>query len=113
MRSQRGSIFKLKTHNKVLWGAMLGSFVLTALILEVPFIANLFGFTPIDWNEYLIAVALAITVIPIVELIKLLQRTAAKKTQHTINFQYSSEYNRQGQEKIVSCLFKRQIVKIR
>lgn len=79
MRSQRGSIFKLKTHNKVLWGAMLGSFVLTALILEVPFIANLFGFTPIDWNEYLIAVALAITVIPIVELIKLLQRTAAKK----------------------------------
>ena len=35
MRSQRGSIFKLKTHNKVLWGAMLGSFVLTALILEV------------------------------------------------------------------------------
>ena len=79
MRSQRGSIFKLKTHNKVLWGAMLGSFVLTALILEVPFIANLFGFTPIDWNEYLIAVALAITVIPIVELIKLLHRTAAKK----------------------------------
>ena len=74
MRSQRGSIFRLKTHNKVLWGAMLGSFVLTALILEVPFIANLFGFTPIDWNEYLIAIALAVTVIPIVELVKFFQR---------------------------------------
>ena len=74
MRSQRGSIFKLKTHNKVLWGAMLGSFVLTTLILEVPFIANLFGFTPIDWNEYLIAIALAVTVIPIVELVKFFQR---------------------------------------
>ena len=74
MRSQRGSIFKLTTHNKVLWGAMLGSFVLTTLILEVPFIANLFGFTPIDWNEYLIAIALAVTVIPIVELVKFFQR---------------------------------------
>ena len=79
MRSQRGSIFKLKTHNKVLWGAMLGSFVLTALILEVPFIANLFGFTPIDWNEYLIAIALAVTVIPIVELVKFFQRAASRR----------------------------------
>ena len=79
MRSQRGSIFKLKTHNKVLWGAMLGSFVLTTLILEVPFIANLFGFTPIDWNEYLIAIALAVTVIPIVELVKFFQRAASRR----------------------------------
>ncbi len=78
MRSQRGSIFKLKTHNKVLWGAMLGSFVLTTLILEVPFIANLFGFTPISWNEYLIAIALAITVIPIVELVKFFQRRGVR-----------------------------------
>ena len=79
MRSQRGSIFKLKTHNKVLWSAMLGSFVLTTLILEVPFIANLFGFTPIDWNEYLIAIALAVTVIPIVELVKFFQRAASRR----------------------------------
>ncbi len=36
MRSQRGSIFKVHGHNKVLWGAMLGSLVLTTVVLEVP-----------------------------------------------------------------------------
>ena len=36
MRSQRKSVFTLHTHNKVLWGAMLGSLVLTTVVLEVP-----------------------------------------------------------------------------
>ena len=78
MRSQRGSIFTLHSHNKVLWGAMLGSLVLTTVVLEVPFIANAFGFTPVDLPEYLIALALSVIVIPIVEVVKLVQRSAAK-----------------------------------
>ena len=40
MRSQRKSVFTLHTHNKVLWGAMLGSLVLTTIVLEVPFVAD-------------------------------------------------------------------------
>ena len=78
MRSQRGSIFTLHSHNKVLWGAMLGSLVLTTVVLEVPFIANAFGFTPVDLPEYLIALALSVIVIPIVEVVKLVQRSMAK-----------------------------------
>ena len=78
MRSQRGSIFTLHSHNKVLWGAMLGSLVLTTVVLEVPFIANAFGFTPVDLPEYLIALALSVIVIPIVEVVKLIQRSMAK-----------------------------------
>ncbi len=74
MRSQRKSLFTLKTHNKVLWTAMLGSLVLTTAILEIPFLATAFGFTPVGWAEYGIALALAVTVIPIVELVKLVQR---------------------------------------
>ncbi len=74
MRSQRKSVFSLKTHNKVLWGAMLGSLVLTTLVLEVPFLANAFGFTPVSWTEYFLALALAVTVLPIVELVKFFQR---------------------------------------
>src|SRR5699024_4779335 len=75
MRSQRGSIFKVHGHNKVLWGAMLGSLVLTTLVLEVPFVADLFGFTPVDLNEYLVALVLAFLVIPIVEIVKAIQRS--------------------------------------
>ena len=79
MRSQRKSVFSLKSHNKILWIAMLGSLLLTTLVIEVPFIADAFGFTPIGFNEYAIAMGLAFLVIPIVEIVKLIQRSVAKK----------------------------------
>ncbi len=78
LRSQRKSVFALKSHNKVLWAAMIGSLLLTTLVLEVPFIANAFGFTPIGLTEYAVAMLLAILVIPIVEAVKFFQRNAAK-----------------------------------
>ena len=78
MRSQRKSVFTLKGQNKVLWAAMLGSLLLTTLVIEVPFIASAFGFTIIDWTEYGIAMGLAITVIPIVEIVKFIQRSIKK-----------------------------------
>ena len=78
LRSQRKSIFTLKGHNKVLWLAMIGSLLLTTAVLEIPFLANAFGFTPIGLEEYGIAMILAILVIPVVELVKLIQRAIAK-----------------------------------
>ena len=78
LRSQRKSVFSLKTHNKVLWAAMLGSLLLTTLVIEVPFIANAFGFTPIGLQEYGISIGLAFLVIPVVELVKLIQRKLSK-----------------------------------
>ena len=79
LRSQRKSVFSLKSHNKVLWLAMIGSLLLTTAVLEIPFLANAFGFTTIGWDEYGISLALAVIVIPIVELVKLIQRACAKK----------------------------------
>ena len=78
LRSQRKSVFSLKSHNKILWAAMLGSLALTTLVIEVPFIAKAFGFTPIGLTEYAIAMGLAFLVIPVVELVKLIQRSIAK-----------------------------------
>ena len=78
LRSQRKSVFTLRKQNKVLWAAMIGSLVLTTLILEVPFLANAFGFTVINFKEYAISIGLAILVIPIVEIVKLIQRKIAK-----------------------------------
>ena len=78
MRSQRKSVFKLG-HNIVLWMAMLGSVALTTIVLEVPAVANAFGFTPVSWNEYAIAIGLAVLIVPIVETVKAFQRKAAKK----------------------------------
>ncbi|MDD6090257.1 MAG: cation-translocating P-type ATPase [Clostridiales bacterium] len=78
MRSQRRSVFTLKGQNGLLWGAMIAALLLVTVVLEVPAIASAFGFTPVDWNEYAVALGLSILVIPIVELVKLFQRRAAK-----------------------------------
>ena len=78
LRSQRKSVFSLKGQNKILWAAMLGSLALTTLLLEVPFLANAFGFEMISWMEYAISIGLAFTVIPVVEIVKFFQRKASK-----------------------------------
>ena len=78
LRSQRKSVFSLHTHNLVLWGAMLGSLVLTTAVLEIPLVARMFGFTPVSLPEYLLALSLAAVVIPVVEGIKALQRRRAR-----------------------------------
>jgi Ca2+-transporting ATPase len=48
------------------------------LVIEVPFIAKAFGFTPIGLMEYGIAIVLAFLVIPVVEIVKLIQRSIKK-----------------------------------
>ena len=78
MRSQRGSVFKLGSHNKVLWGAMLLSLVLTTGVIYLPGISDAFGFTHISLVEYTIALLLAVVVIPIVECVKFFQRKLHK-----------------------------------
>jgi Ca2+-transporting ATPase len=78
LRSQRKSVFSLKGHNGILWAAMLGSLLLTTAVLEIPFLAKAFGFTAISWDKYAISIALAFLVIPVVELVKLIQRKLAK-----------------------------------
>lgn len=74
MRSQRGSIFRLTTRNRFMTLAALGSLLVTTLVCEVPFLSLLFGFTSVEWIEYMVALALAVCVIPIVEAVKFVQR---------------------------------------
>ncbi len=79
MRSQRGSLFTIGTRNWALLGSSLAALLLTTLVCEVPFIAAAFDFTSVEFNEYIIAIGLGFLVIPIVEIVKLFQRLAAKK----------------------------------
>jgi Ca2+-transporting ATPase len=76
MRSQRhsavGMVFK-GHHNWALYGAMIGSFLLTTAVVEVDFLSNLFGFTHLGLEQYLISLGLAFLIIPLVEIIKFFQ----------------------------------------
>lgn len=81
MRSQRassiGMVFK-GSHNVALYGAMIGSFLLTTAVVEIDFLSNLFGFAHLDLKAYLISLGLAVLIIPIVEIVKAIQRAASK-----------------------------------
>jgi Ca2+-transporting ATPase len=78
-RSLTGSIFTMKTRNWWLWGALTWTFFLTCSVIFIPALRNMFGFTEINLNEFLIAMALALSVIPVSEIIKLFQRRRLAK----------------------------------
>ena len=81
MRSQRGSSVKLLftgSHNVALYLAMAASLLLTTAVVEVDFLSNLFGFAHLDTKAYLISLLLAFLIIPIVEIVKAVQRKIAK-----------------------------------
>ncbi len=79
MRSLHGSIFKMKSQNIWLWGAAALSLILTTVVIEVPFLANAFELAQLDLPEYGIAFGLAVSIIPIVEICKIIHRAIDKK----------------------------------
>lgn len=78
MRSRRNSIFKMPHNNKYLWGAMVLSLICTTAVIYVPFLANAFGFEHISAIEYAVAMGLAFLIVPIMEIIKAIQRKIGK-----------------------------------
>ena len=79
MRSQRHSIFHLKSHNFWLYGSMILSFVLTLTVIYIPGLAKLFKFEEISIVEYLVALGLGFMIVPVVEIVKYFQRKAESK----------------------------------
>ncbi|MBE6038532.1 MAG: calcium-translocating P-type ATPase, PMCA-type [Anaerofustis stercorihominis] len=77
MRSQRGSIFKMHHSNRTLTFAAIGSFIATNLVVYVPFLAKAFEFEHISSAEYIVALLLGVSVIPVVEIVKAVQRKRA------------------------------------
>ena len=78
MRSRRGSIFKLPTQNGWAWGAFALSLVLTYIVIETP-LSNLFNFAELDMMHYGIAMGLATSIIPIIEIYKAIMRGIEKE----------------------------------
>ena len=79
MRSREHSVFTLGKQNFWLWGSMLLALVLTSAVIFVPPFAAAFGFETISLAEFGVSVALAVAIIPIVEIEKLITRAIGKK----------------------------------
>ena len=79
MRSQRNTLFSLHSHNRLLIGAAIATFIATTAVCEIPVLATAFGFTSVNFAEYAVAMALGLCVLPIVEGVKFIQRRLAKR----------------------------------
>ena len=79
MRSRVRSLFSLKKQNLWLWGTLAFSFLITAAVIFIPFLSKAFSFQPITFAEYLTALGLALTIIPVVEIEKAIRRRTARK----------------------------------
>lgn len=81
MRSQHGSTVSMLLHgsfNKYIFGSTVLSLITTALVIEVPFLADAFDFTTIDVREFFTALGLAFLIIPLVEIVKAIERAVIK-----------------------------------
>jgi len=81
MRSQHGSTVSMLLHgsfNKYIFGSTVLSLITTALVIEVPFLADAFDFTTIDAREFFTALGLAFLIIPLVEIVKAIERAVIK-----------------------------------
>lgn len=70
LRSRDKSVFALHGHNKILWLTMLASFVLTTLVIFVPFLRTAFSFMNITVWEYALALVIGALILPISEAVK-------------------------------------------
>ena len=78
MRSQRGSIFTMKTFNWWLLGSVILTIILTLGVVYIPFLANLFNLASINLAEFSVAFGLAFLIIPVLEVVKFIQRRFIK-----------------------------------
>ena len=78
MRSRSQSLFSIRKQNLWLWGTLAFSLLVTAAVVFVPFLNRAFSFQPVTVAEYLVALALALAVIPVVEAEKAIRRKAAR-----------------------------------
>lgn len=78
MRSQRGSILALPTTNWALVASAAASLIATTVVCEIPALAAAFDFTSVGFGEYAAAIFIGACIIPIVELVKFIQRKSRK-----------------------------------
>jgi Ca2+-transporting ATPase len=79
LRSLKNSIFTMKKQNFVLWGALAFSLAATLAVIYIPPVAEVFDLMPLTFREIIIAFGLAVIVIPVIEIVKAIQRRVGKR----------------------------------
>jgi len=82
LRSQRNSLFAGNPFgNKYINGSFIIGVVLTLIVVLIPGLNTVFGTAQLKWDDWLIAIGVAVMIIPCVEIQKLIER-AIEKNKH-------------------------------
>ena len=79
MRSRVASLFSMKKQNGMLWLTLAFSLLVTAAVVFIPALNRAFSFQPVTFTQYLIAIGMALTIIPVVEIEKAVRRWTMKR----------------------------------
>lgn len=79
LRSRENSIFRLRTHNRLLTGAMILSLVLAISVIYIPGVNTVFHLAALPATLFAAGIGLAFAIIPLVELVKLVQSAISRK----------------------------------
>ena len=79
MRSRVASLFSMKKQNGMLWLTLAFSLLVTAAVVFIPALNRAFSFQPVTFKQYLIAIGMALTIIPVVEIEKAVRRWTMKR----------------------------------
>ncbi|MGZ9585307.1 calcium-translocating P-type ATPase, SERCA-type [Paenibacillus marinisediminis] len=80
VRSNKKSIFSIGVFsNKYMNGATLLSAVLVLMVILVPFMNDLFDVVPLNSEQWIVVAICAISIVPIVEIVKLFLRMTTRK----------------------------------
>ena len=79
MRSRVRSLFRIRKQNLWLWGTLAFSLMITAAVVFIPALNTAFSFQPVSFSAYLVSMAMALLVIPAVEIEKAVRRRAIRK----------------------------------
>ena len=66
-------------YNKWFWITLLGSFALTVLLVAVPAVAGIVHLTSLSITQWLVAIGIAATIIPVMEIFKVIRYFILKK----------------------------------
>lgn len=84
MRSRIASVFSLKRQNGLLWLTLAFVLLITAAVVFVPFLYRAFSFQPVSFAQYMTALAMALSVIPVVEVEKAVRRGILKRRDQSV-----------------------------
>ena len=78
IRSMHSIFTQNPFYNKLFWITMILSFAFDVVLISIPAVAGVLHFSTLSLTQWLISIGVALTIIPVIELFKLIKKIVSK-----------------------------------